>query len=140
MSAHPIVAAVALAILGACTAPTEPAMSTPSSTFAAARSIQQPDGAQRSTDENCSFSRGTTTCVATVQYTETSTHAEYSGCLYGPDRLPGARVRTFSDTDLVTATTTTLRRGKSNHVFESNTVTTRQRIQSTMVSDVCSPL
>jgi hypothetical protein len=140
MSAHHIFAAAALTILGACTAPTEPVTSTPSVSLSAARSVQQQDGAQQLTDESCSFSRGTTSCVTTVQYTETSTHAEYSGCLYGPDRVPGARVRTFSDTDLVTVTTTTLRRGKSNHVFDSSTVTTRQRLSSTQISDACSPL
>jgi hypothetical protein len=75
-----------------------------------------------------------------VQYTETSTHAEYSGCLYGPGGIPGVRVRTFTDTYLVTVTTTTLLRGKSNHIFDSRTVTTRTLSNSHQDSDVCSPL
>jgi hypothetical protein len=139
MSANPIVAAGMLAILAACATPTEPVISAPAGS-GATRATAQLQSAQQHSDENCSFSRGTTTCVTTVQYTETTTHTEYSGCLYGPDRVAGARVRTFSDTDLVTATTTTLRRGKSNQVFESRTVTTRQRTSSTMISDVCSAL
>jgi hypothetical protein len=124
--------AIAALLLGACDAPTAPtsrAVSTP------AQSLGQ---TARANDENCSFSKGTTTCTTTVQYQETSTHSEYSGCFYGPNAIPGgSRVRTFSDTYLVTVTTTTMRRGKSDHVYSSETTTTRTRMTSTMLSDVC---
>ena len=133
--------AIASILLGACNSPTAPVAAKTSLAFATApHSLGQQNAKQTSGQENCSFSRGTTTCTSTVQYQETSTHSEYSGCVAGPNGGTGARTRTFSDTDLVTVTTTTLRRGKSDHVFSSQTVTTRQRLTSTLISDVCQPI
>jgi hypothetical protein len=134
--------AIASILLGACDAPTAPVtlQSSQASSAATRSEGQQNTGEQRDAEESCSFSRGTTTCVSTVQYTETTTHSEYSGCVAGPSGQPGSRVRTFSDTYLVTATTTTLRRGKSHKVYSSKTVTTRQLVSSTLVSDVCQPI
>jgi hypothetical protein len=125
--------AIASILLGACNAPTAPATFTTSQVSAIA-------DARKPGQENCTFSRGTTTCTSTVQYEETSSHSEYSGCRYGPNGVTGSRVRTFSDTYLVTVTTTTYRRGKSDHVYDSQTTTTRTPTSSTMTSDVCQPV
>jgi hypothetical protein len=133
----PRVTAIAIAsfLLGACNAPTAP---TTSQAFATAPESVSQLNAKQTGQENCTFSRGTTTCTSTVQYQESSTHSEYSGCSYGPNGTPGgSRVRTYSDTNLVTVTTTTLRRGKSDHVYSSQTTTTRTRMNSTLISDVC---
>ena len=128
--------AIASLFLGACNAPTAP---TSSAAFATAtRAASQPNA--KASEENCTFSRGTTTCTSTTQYQETSTHQEYSGCRYGPDGVTGSRIRTFSDVDQVTVTTTTYRRGKSDHVYDTQTTTTRQRLSSTQTSDVCQPI
>jgi hypothetical protein len=131
MSLRPAIIAVALTLLGACSAPTAPA------TFTGTHAVAK---AATASDDNCSFSRGTTTCVSSVQSVETTTHTEYSGCLYGPNGVPGARTRTFSDTYLVTTTTTTLSRGQFGPVYDSDTVTTSVKTSSTLISDVCSPL
>ena len=145
MSVRPAAIAAALLLLAACAAPTEPTAAKPSNAIemaAASSGALAPVSAQRAAEENCSFSRGVTTCVSTVQYTETSTHSEISGCSYGPSfpPAPGRRTRTFSDTWLVTVTTTTLRRGKSDRVFDSHTTTDRQLLTSTQTSDVCEPI
>jgi hypothetical protein len=125
--------AFASILLGACSAPTAPATSAAFAT--ATRAATQPSA--KASEENCTFSRGTTTCTTTVQYQETGSHSEYSGCRYGPDGVTGSRIRTFSDTYLVTVTTTTYRRGKSDHVYDSTTSSTRLRTNSTQTSDVC---
>jgi hypothetical protein len=128
--------AIASILLGACNTPTAP---TTSAAFATAtRAVSQPNA--KASEENCTFSRGTTTCTSTTQYQETSTHQEYSGCRYGPNGVTGSRVRTFSDVDQITVTTTTYRRGKSDHVYDTQTTTTRQRLSSTQTSDVCQPI
>lgn len=133
---------IASLLVGACDAPTAPATFGTPHSFAAAAAVQsQGQGSeQKGADENCSYSRGTTTCVTTVRYQETSTHSEYSGCRAGPNAVPGSRIRTFRDTYLVTVTTTTLRRGNSGKIYSSQTVTTRQLLSSTLVSDVCQPI
>jgi len=131
MCLRPAIIAISLTVLGACSAPTAPA------TFTRTHGVAK---AVTASDDNCSFSRGTTTCVSSVQSVETTTHTEYSGCLYGPNGVPGARARTFSDTYLVTATTTTLSRGKYGPVYASSTATTRVLTNSTLISDVCSPI
>jgi hypothetical protein len=133
----PRITAIAIAsiLLGACESPTAP--TTAEAVAAPTRSL----AAHATTDqESCTFSRGTTTCTSAVQYQETSSHSEYSGCLYGPNGVPGSRVRTFSDVYLVTVTTTTYRRGKSDHVYDSQTTTSRQLLSSRQVSDVCQPI
>ncbi|MEA2766697.1 MAG: hypothetical protein QOK07_3101 [Gemmatimonadaceae bacterium] len=132
MSLRPAIITLALTLLGACSAPTAPA------TFTETHAVAK---AATASDDNCSFSRGTTTCVSSVQSVETATHTEYSGCLYGPNGVPGARTRTFSDTYLVTTTTTTLSRGQFGPVYDSSTaVTNRVPTGSTLISDVCSPI
>jgi len=145
MSVRPIAIAAVLTLLGACAAPTEPTAAKPSNVIelAAANSgMVAPLSKQnrRASEENCNFSRGVTTCVSTVQYTETTSHSEISGCRYGPNGVTGVRTRTFSDTYVVTVTTTTYRRGKSNKVFDSRTETSRQLVSSTQTSDTCQPL
>jgi hypothetical protein len=131
--------AIASILLGACNAPTAP--TTPATSQASARATQAVGRANaKASPENCTFSRGTTTCTSTTQYQETSTHQEYSGCRYGPEGVTGSRVRTFSDVDQVTVTTTTYRRGKSDHVYNTETSTTRLRLSSTQTSDVCQPI
>jgi late competence protein required for DNA uptake (superfamily II DNA/RNA helicase) len=122
-------------LLAACDTPTAPATS--AAIVAPAQSLAR---SAKANEDNCTFSKGTTTCTSTVQYQETSSHSEYSGCLYGPNAVTGSRVRTFSDVYLVTVTTTTYRRGRSDHVYDSQTTTTRQRQTSTQTSDVCQPL
>jgi hypothetical protein len=130
--------AIALILLGACDAPTAPTtLATSQASTAASQSEgQQNTGQQNGPQESCTFSRGTTTCISTVQYQETSTHSEYGGCR-GPTGVSGPRIRTYSDVYLVTATTTTLRRGRSGKIYSSNTVTSRQLVSSTLISDVC---
>ena len=141
MSVRPIAIAAVLTLLGACAAPTEPTAAKPSNVIeVAAANSPLSARSQRASEENCSFSRGVTTCVSTVQYTETSSHSEISGCRYGPSGVTGVRTRTFSDTYSVTVTTTTYRRGKSNKVFDSRTETSRQLVSSTQTSDTCQPL
>ena len=136
----PRITAIAIAsiLFGACDAPTAPTTLGPSqaSVSASQSGGEHQSGQQNGADESCTFSRGTTTCVSTVQYRETSTHSEYSGCR-GPTGVSGPRIRTFSDVYLVTATTTTLRRGKSGKIYSTRTVTTRQLLSSTLISDVC---
>src|SRR5438128_765247 len=86
---------------------------------------------------NCSFSRGVTACVTTAQRQENSTHAEVSGCQYGPMGIPGRRTRTFADVLLVTETTTTRQHGRHGAVFDTSTATRTERLSSSLVSDVC---
>jgi len=88
----------------------------------------------------CAFSRGTTTCVATAQYTETTTHDEISGCLFGPSSVPGRRARTFRDTFLVTESTTTLQHGRHGKVYDISTASSRELVSSVQIADVCTPL
>jgi hypothetical protein len=130
--------AIASILLGACNAPTAPA--TPAISRALATQSLGRQNANSNGPDSCTFSRGTTTCTTTVQYQETSSHSEYSGCRAGPSGVAGSRVRTFSDVDLVTVTTTTYYRGKSDHAYDSQTTTTRQRLSSTLISDVCQPI
>ena len=138
MRSRAIAVAIASILLGACNAPTAPTSATSQAFTTATQSVAQLSA--RTSPENCTFSRGTTTCTTTTEYQETSSHSEYSGCRYGPDGVTGSRIRTFSDVDLVTVTTTTLRRGKSDHVYSTQTTTTRQRLSSTQTSDVCQPI
>lgn len=139
MRSRATAAAIASILLGACNTPTAPTTFTRSQASATAIQVVGPSNAKAS-QEDCTFSRGTTTCTSTTQYQETSTHQEYSGCRYGPDGVTGSRIRTFSDVDDVTVTTTTYRRGKSDHVYDTQTTTTRQRLNSTQTSDVCQPI
>jgi hypothetical protein len=140
--------AIASLVAGACSAPTAPdtfpvsnsrTSASPESARLSATSVQQQ---ARTGGENgaCSFSRGVTTCVTTTQHQETATHVEYSGCRYGPNAVPGRRSRTFSDTYLVTETTTTKYHGRSDHAFSSHTTTSRQLVSSRQISDVCEPI
>ncbi len=121
---------MALMILAACGAPTAPRTFIVTPTFARA-SLRGQDHAKHHRkagaegDDKCSDEQEADDCVSTKQYYETTTHVEYSGCSYGPLGIPGSRLRTFSDTYLVTV---------------SGTTTTRQLISSTLVSDVCSPM
>jgi hypothetical protein len=148
MSRHRTIIAIASILLGACSAPTAPtAFTAPHSPGIASidagplgAQYQQAANAGDGEDGFCSFSRGVTTCVTTTQHQETGSHVEYSGCRYGPSGVPGRRSRTFSDTYLVTVMTTTLRRGRSDHVFSTQTTTSRQLIGSTQISDVCEPI
>jgi hypothetical protein len=89
---------------------------------------------------NCTFEHGVTTCVTIAQHQEQSTHAEISGCLFGPNGVPGVRTRTFADTVLVTETTTTQRHGLQGKIFDIQVRTTRDIIASVPLSDVCEPL
>ena len=89
---------------------------------------------------DCSFSRGTTTCVSTIQYEETSTRQVFSGCVVGPSFPPvgGRRIRTFSDVYLVTVERTTYYRGQSEHSYGSeDREVSRVLTSSTLVSDTC---
>jgi hypothetical protein len=140
MTSRFITFAIATILLGACDTPTAPSTIGTSQALGAATQSTDQQNARTDGRENCTFSRGTTTCITTVQYQETSSHSEYSGCRAGPSGVTGSRIRTFSDVDLITVTTTTYRRGKSDHVYDSQTTSTRQRLSSTLVSDVCQPI
>jgi hypothetical protein len=93
-----------------------------------------------SSDESCTFSRGTTTCVSTVTFEQKTTHQEFSGCTVGPFFPPvaGRRTRTFEDTYLVTVQRTTYYRGRSNHAYGSEDRETSRVLESSrMLSDKC---
>ena len=129
-------------MLSACAVPTEPASSTPSdpsvTLSTSSGSLGQANDQRREdSNESCSFSRGVTTCTSTEQHTETVTEAQVSGCMYGPNAVPGRRTRTSTNTYQVTTTTTTRRHGRSARVYDSRTETTRVLVSSTFVSDVC---
>ena len=88
----------------------------------------------------CTFETGTTTCVTLATHEETSTHQEFSGCLYGPTGIPSSRVRTFLDTFQVVEETVTLQHGLEGAVYDSTTYTvSRTLLQRTLISDVCNP-
>ena len=91
----------------------------------------------RSLQGDCAFENGTTTCTYVGEFTHTTYHDAVSGCLYGPNAVPGRRTRTFEDTYLVTVTTTTLARGRSGPVYNSSTSTSETLMSSQVVSDVC---
>ncbi len=142
MSARFLVPHVLVTLLVvACDSATAPTVSmhllAPSSPTYAAITSSSPNQAG-----SCSFDRGTTTCVTTEQYTETSSHVEYSGCLAGPppDFRTGSRARTFSDSWQVTITTTTLYRGRSDRSYDTSSSTSRLLLSSVLVSDVCEPI
>jgi hypothetical protein len=90
--------------------------------------------------DGCEFSRGTTTCTTTTQYTETSNHSVYSGCVAGPTGQPGRRVSTFEDTYLVTRTTTTYQHGHNGKVYDTQTTEQRELQSSRQVSSTCDAL
>ena len=138
MTRHRTIVAVTSILLGACSAPTTPVAF--SASPPAAKFVQQTGGGTLDDDSGCSFSQGVTTCITTTQREITTTHVETSGCLYGPTGIPGRRSRTFSDTYLVTETTTTLYHGRSDQQISSETTTTTVRIRSTLISDVCEVL
>jgi hypothetical protein len=91
----------------------------------------------RSTEEQCAFSRGTTTCTSTSQRTEVGTHQVFSGCLAGPTGQPGRRVRTFEDTYTVTTTTITRQHGRNGRVYDTTTSDERVLTSSREISSVC---
>jgi hypothetical protein len=120
-----------LILVAACeTAPTAPA-------------LERWDGPMANlSSTSCTFDRGVTTCVATTEEAETSTHQEFSGCLAGPPPVfrPGARTRTFEDTYRVTTTLTTTQHGRRGKVIEERTSVERTLVSSRLLSDVCEPL
>ena len=127
-------------VLGACAEPTAPDYSTtrvlgPAS-FSTVAGSSENSGAQTS----CSFSRGTTTCVTKVQFTETRTHQEFGGCLAGPFGVPGRRVSTVENTYLVTQTTTQLSHGKSGKIYSTTVTRSEVLVSSREVSRVCEPI
>ncbi|HEY1953402.1 MAG TPA: hypothetical protein VGG76_11420 [Gemmatimonadaceae bacterium] len=125
--------------LTACSGPTAPTSAGLRPDAAALVSSSAEPAAAQAYDGSCSFSRGVTTCVSTAQHEESSSHIEYSGCLYGPNGVPSSRQRSFNDVYLVTVTTTTTYHGRSDQVIDSQTSTSRQLERSTLVSDVCEP-
>ena len=118
-----------LLLLGGCIAATAP--------VDASRPIAGASSRDAVLDPGCTFDTGTTTCVSTTETTVTSTHVAVSGCNYGPTGIPSRRSRTFEDTFLVTATTTTLQHGRQGAVYDSSTETTRTLVSSVQISDVC---
>jgi len=108
------------------------------SLFAFALFLAAPSSAPAA-DPNCSFSRGTNTCVAVTQSTEHDQITMVSGCLYGPHGTPGRRERVFDRTFEVTTTTTTLAHGRNGPVYDSSTTQTRQLLSMVQISDTCYP-
>lgn len=94
----------------------------------------------RPLDSNCVFANGSTTCTSVDQYTYTTLRSLVSGCLYGPNALPGRRTRTFEDTYQVTVTTTTVSHGKSGPVYDTTSSSIETLISSRQISDVCEPI
>ena len=133
--ALPIVILASLA--AGCGRDTPAGPSADASTAGTTQRVSAEQSADQNQPSNCSFSRGVTECVTTAQRQENSSHAEISGCLYGPTGIPGRRTRTFADVLLVTETTTTHQHGRHGAVYDSSTATRTERLSSSMVSDVC---
>lgn len=93
-----------------------------------------------SLDVGCVFANGVTTCTSVDEYTYTTLRSAVSGCLYGPNAIPGRRTRTFEDTYLVSVTTTTVSHGKSGPVYDSSSTSSQTLIGSQQISDVCEPI
>lgn len=90
----------------------------------------------------CTFDQGVKTCVTTTQTIVCETRLVFAGCtaFNGTTFVPGQRVLTFHDQVLITATTTVVRKWHQWKVVETSTVTTREILSSTLISDVCTPL
>ncbi len=91
-------------------------------------------------DEICTFHRGTTTCVSAVTQSATEQRVLTSGCLAGPERVPGVRRRVFEDVFAVTIETTTLSRGRRGHVHDVTTTEFSTLVSSRFVEDTCAPV
>jgi hypothetical protein len=130
----------------ACAQPAAPDEASQSKTIVPERAAfvqANPDAAANERHEGCTFSRGTTTCVSTIQFEQTTTRREISGCIFGPFSPPiaGRRTRTFEDTDLVTVRRVTYYRGRSNHAYASeDQELSRVHERSRMISDTCEAL
>jgi hypothetical protein len=86
----------------------------------------------------CTFDRGTSTCVATTERFETSTHDVFSGCVAGPPPFkPGRRIRTFEDTYSIVTTTTTYQHGRNGKVYDTEITEQRQLVSSREISSTC---
>jgi hypothetical protein len=90
-------------------------------------------------EPGCTFQNGVTTCVTVSQSQDQQTVTMVSGCLYGPEGVPGRRERVFLETWLITATTTTYAKGVNGPIYDSSTTVTRDLLSSTQVSDTCYP-
>ncbi len=88
---------------------------------------------------SCTFERGITTCVTTEQSTQTERRTLVSGCLYGPQGVPGRRSRIFEDIYLLTITTTTRQHGRHGRIFDWWTEVTRVLVESRQIADLCEP-
>lgn len=88
----------------------------------------------------CTFERGTTTCVSVEQSAETELRNVFSGCLAGPTGQPGRRVTTWEDTYIVTTTTTTFSHGRNGRTYDTVVEVTRELTTSRTVNSVCEPL
>ena len=66
----------------------------------------------------------------------------FAGCTAsnGATFVTGQRTLTFHDQVLVTVTTTVVRKSHHGKVIDTSTVTTREILWSTLISDVCVPL
>ena len=135
-----IASLVCALVLGACAEPTAPDYSKTPLLGAASANSQSGSTENSNAEESCTFSRGTTTCVTTVQFTETRTWSVYSGCVAGPTGQPGRRVTTYEGTYLVTQTTTQLRHGKSGKVYSTTVTRSETLLTSRQVSTVCEPI
>jgi hypothetical protein len=140
--AFPAALALLSVACGDATSPTAPTSSITQSTSAATTVGTGTIAAQSAEKlpDDCTFDRGTTTCVTTTTRMETETIAMVSGCLYGPDRQAGRRTRTTETTYRVTDTTTTRQHGRNGAVYDTQTASSREFVSSRFVSDVCEPI
>ena len=90
----------------------------------------------------CTYDQGVKTCVTMTQSIECETVVELSGCVAfnGTSFVAGQRARTFDNQVLVTVTTTTVKKWHHGKVIDTSTVTTREILSSTLISDVCTAL
>jgi hypothetical protein len=132
-----LLCAAGAAIVAGCAEPTAPTARQPQLDPSSAMAR---DVSTASVPPGCTFGAGTLTCVIVDEVYQTSTHTAVSGCLYGPNGLPGRRERVFEDTYLLTATTTTFQHGLAGIIYDHSTVVTRTLVSSTQISDTCVPL
>ena len=108
--------------------------------FAIAVLLTLPAAATPQPGPGCTFDSGTTTCVEVSVSTVEQTQTLVSGCLFGPEGVPGRRERVFELTVQITATTTTLNHGLEGVIYEVSTAFSSEVVASRQISDVCSPI
>ena len=114
----------------------DPALDAPS------ESTEEATAACWAPESDCTFDQGVLTCVTTTQTIVCETRVVFAGCMAfnGETFVTGQRTLTFNDQVLITVTTTVVRKWHDWKEGDTSTVTTREILSSTLISDVCVPL